>query len=269
MSKYVIGLFAAMALLPLTTFAAVSFDGIGPVAFDNGNGWEASVDGDAGDAFKVRLIVDVTGDDDFNAVRWNRIGDFVTDPNTESCIQLDQEVTQSVSNYPVYFDMEFPQSVGSHDYVFLLYGVSGVGQDFNCSDSNELDSEVVTDQVITNIDGTNTSGNSGGGSGNTNSGSNAPAWLTALLAQLQAQANQAQANFNALLAALKPAAPVGAPAPAKVCPPSVSVVGVAGLQSWLITHGFAIPAIVPGGAAYGFYGTQTSAAYNAAMLACS
>src|SRR3990167_596458 len=97
--------------------ASVIFDPIAPVVFDNGNGWESSIDGDAGDTFKTRVVFDVTSDSDVNSVSFDKIGDFVG----LDCFQFN-EVTQTVSNFPVEFNQKFPTTVGAHDYIYTLYG---------------------------------------------------------------------------------------------------------------------------------------------------
>lgn len=183
-----------IAVSPLVALASVDFDGIAPIVFDNGNGWESSVDGDAGDIVQAKAIIDVTSDDDVNAISWDFIGDFLP----KECVQFG-EVTQSVSDLPIEFDIKLPSTVGSHDLQLKVYGVNGAGRDFNCT--NDVDTINVNDRLVVNIGNTNTSGNSGGGSSTGGSTvESAPAWLSVLLAQIQA-------NMAALIAALKPVTP--------------------------------------------------------------
>jgi hypothetical protein len=251
MTKKLIGsALALLAFAPVAAFASVDFDNVAPVVFDNGNGWESSVDGNAGESFKAKVILDVTSDDDVNAVSFDKVGDFIP----QECVQFD-EVQQSVSNLPVEFDMTFPSAFGSHDYVFKVYGVNGAGQDFNCSDSNVVDTVNVTDQIITNIGNSNTSGNTGGGSGTV--GNSAIAQLQALVASLAKQVGDlinkpttppAASGKCAALASKTIGAMYGTRNSANIV-----------LQGFLLSEGQSIPALAAG-ASFGFWGPETNSA---------
>src|SRR3990167_6737906 len=237
--------------------ASVDFDPIAPVVFDNGNGWESSVDGNAGNAFKTRVVFDVTADSDVNSVSFDKIGDFVG----LECFQFN-EVTQTVSNFPVEFNQKFPTPVGAHDYIYTLYGVDGAGQDFNCTEANAVDSVTVTDQVITNIGSTNTSSSTGGGSGESGA-STLGASFEATIASLKAMI----ADLVKQIAELKnPPAPLQGAVCSQLAQYSYLSVGASGpavgaLQVLLMNNGGSIPAISSGKATYGgLYGPQTSAA---------
>lgn len=231
-----------------TAFAAVNFDGIAPVVFDTGDGWESNVDTSAGDTIKAKLIVDITGDDDVNAVSYDFIGDFIP----KVCIQLPNEQTQSINDFPVEIDMIAPKTAGSWDVQFVAYGNNGPETDFNCT--NAVDTQNVNDRIIVNVGGTNTSGSTGGGSGTVGN---------SVLAQLMAQVSEL-AKVVANLG--KPVTP---PAPAGKC--AVLAQKMAGgmqgttasgnivLQGYLLSEGANIPALAAG-AAFGYWGSQTSAA---------
>lgn len=254
MRKVISTAIGLLAFAPVAAFAAVSFDPIAPLVFDNGNGWESAVDGSAGASFKARAVINVTNDDDVNAISFDKIGDFVP----RVCIQFD-EVTQTVSNLPVDFDMTFPNTIGSHDYVVRLYGVNGAGKDFNCTDSNVVSTLNLNDRIVTNIGNTNSAGNTGGGSGSV--GNSALAQLQALVASL---AKQVSDLVN------KPTTPP-APAPSGKCATLATKMsgGMQGttasgnivLQGYLLSEGANIPALAAG-AAFGYWGQQTQAAIN-------
>jgi len=248
------GLVAMIALfaLPVGASASVNIDSIAPVVFDNGNGWESAIDGSSGDSFRWKVIFDVTSDDDVNAVSFDKIGDYIP----KECFQFD-EVTQSISDMYWEGDMTFPTTVGSHDYQVRLYGVNGAGKDFNCSDSNVVDTITLNDRVVTNIGNTNSGGNTGGGSGSVGNST-----LAQLLAQVQAlQAVVANWGKN----------PPTTPAPttnAKCTALANKSVGTVlngrssanvVLQGFLLSEGMSIPALAEG-ASFGFYGPQTQAA---------
>lgn len=250
-SKYIALALIAFAL-PFAASAAVNFDPIAPVVFDNGNGWESNVDTNAGDTVKAQLIVDITGDDDMNAVSYDFIGDFIP----KVCIQLPQEQTQSVNDFPVEIDMLAPNTAGSWDVQFVAYGNNGPENDFNCT--NAVDTQNINDRIIVNIGNTNAGGSTGGGSGTVGN-----SVLAALMAQVSELA-------KAVAALAKPATPP-APVPAGKC--AVLATKLAGamqnttasgnivLQGYLLSEGAQIPALAAG-AAFGFYGPQTSAAVS-------
>lgn len=260
MFKKVIGIATAVALaLPVAAFASVTFDGIAPVVFDAGNGWEASVDGSAGDTFRAKAVVDVTSDDDVNSLSWDYIGDFLP----LECVQLDSEQTQTISNLPVEFDMKFPANPGSYDVQFKVYGVDGAGQDFNCTDGNARDTQNVNDQIVVNVGNNNNSGNTGGGSGNTGN--------VGALSQLQALVASLAAQVQALLHPVTPPANT-------VCQEYLTLASglskgsdtrgqpvggrVGKLQSFLMYKGYDIAWLssATNGAPYGYYGDQTNGA---------
>lgn len=251
-----------------TASASVDFDPIAPVVFDNGNGWESSIDGSAGNTFRTRVVFDVTSDSDVNAVSYDRVGDFVG----LECVQFN-EVTQTVSNFAVEFDQRFPTPVGQHDFVYKLYGVDGAGQDFNCTSANEVDSITSYDQITTNLGSSNTSGNSGGGNstGNTNSEINQ---LTNLVANLASQVScfvsgGTWTGSSCTPKPVTPPAPVGNSACTEYAALSAGLYQgsdtrqggrVGQLQSFLMYKGFNIPLLSSNQAPYGYYGSQTNSA---------
>lgn len=231
MTKFLkVSAIAAGLLFAGSALASVQFDPIAPVVFDNGSGWESSVDGNAGDTFRVKAVFDVTADSDVNAVSIDRIGDFLP----KECHQF-QEVTQSVTGYTTEFDSNFSVSVGSAPYEVKLYGVQNAGQDFNCSNSNVLDTYMLpVNRIITNIGDTNSAGSTGGsGTGTTVT---VPPWqsqfdqlallISNLTKQVQALASSTQATTGTT---------VGAPsALCSMLPPSTNVYG---LQTFLMNNG--------------------------------
>lgn len=249
--------FSAALLLALSfagsASASTSFSSTAPVSFDNGNGWESSVDGFPGETFQVQAIVNNTSDTDFNAISIDRVGDGVP----LQCEQF-QEVTQSVSNYAIPFTSTFSQSIGSAPYVLKVYGVQNSGQDFNCDSANVVATyNLPTNRIITNV-GDSNSGGSTGGTGS-NSTSKMPDW------------------FVAYLATQKPASttPTPTPAPAPVvntlCSQLASTMSGTqvnvynsaniALQGFLLYQKESIPWLAQG-ASFGYFGPQTQAALS-------
>ncbi len=269
MKKILMAVAGVLLALPMAASASVNFDSIAPVVFDNGNGWESAVDGSKGDSFRAKAIIDVTSDSDVNAISFDAVGDFVP----QECVQFD-EVTQTVSNLPVEFDMTFPNTVGSHDYVFKLYGVDGAGKDFNCTDSNAVDTFNLNDRIVTNIGDSNSGQTTGGGSGGNvggNSGNSQLGALQALVAQLGAQVGcwSSGGTWNGTACVPKPAPTTNtkctAIAPYRSAPAGTySAAGVQLQSALLLDNPYAIPALKPGSTVpMGFRGPQTEAALSA------
>ena len=260
MIKKVIGLTTVSFLLMAgTAFGAVNFDGIAPVVFDAGNGFESNVDTDAGNTINAKLILDITGDDDVNAVSYDFIGDFIP----KVCIQLSQEQTQSVNDFPVEIDIVAPNTAGSWDVQFVAYGNNGPENDFNCT--NAVDTLNVNDRIIVNIGNTNAGGSTGGGSGTV--GNSALAQLSSLVQTLANQVSCYGTGGTWSGSACVPKA--SAPAATGKC--AVLATKMAGgmqgstasgnivLQGYLLSEGANIPALAAG-AAFGYWGPQTQAA---------
>lgn len=245
-----LGAFAVALLFAGTASAAVNFDGIAPVVFDNGDGWESNVDTSAGDTIRARLILDITGDSDVNAVSYDFIGDFIP----KVCIQLPNEQTQSINDFPVEIDMVAPKTAGSWDVQFVAYGNDGPETDFNCT--NAVDTQNVNDRVIVNVGSVNTAGSTGGGSGVVGN---------SVLSQLMAQvAELAKVVANMGKPATPPAASGKCAALASKMTGAIQGTTASGnivLQGYLLSEGANIPALAAG-AAFGFYGPQTAAAVS-------
>lgn len=249
MIKKILGASAVAMLLPFMASASVNFDNIAPVVFDNGNGWESNVDSSAGDTIKAKLIVDVTGDDDLNAVSYDFIGDFIP----KVCIQLSQEQSQSINDFPVEIDMVAPNTPGSWDVQFVAYGNNGPELDFNCT--NAVDTQNINDRVIVNVSTSNTGGSTGGGAGTVGN---------SLLAQLQAQL---AALATAVANITKPVTP--APSASGKCAALANKMSGAQygtrnsanivLQGYLLGESMQIPALAAG-ASFGFWGPETNSA---------
>ena len=245
-----VAIIAASFLFAGSASAAVNFDPIAPVVFDSGDGWESNVDTDAGNTVKAKLIIDVTGDSDINAVSYDFVGDFIP----KVCIQLPNEQTQSINDFPVEIDMIAPKTAGSWDVQFVAYGNDGPETDFNCT--NAVDTQNVNDRIIVNVGNTNTAGSTGGGNGVVGN---------SVLAQLMAQVSEL-AKVVANLG--KPATPPAASGKCAVLAQKMAG-GVAGttasgnivLQGYLLSEGANIPALAAG-AAFGYWGPQTMAAVS-------
>ena len=237
----------AFLLMAGAASASVDFDNIAPVIFNSGSGWEANVDADAGDTIRAKLILDITADDDVNAVSYDFIGDFIP----KVCIQLTQEQTQSVNDFPVEIDMLAPNTAGSWDVQFVAYGNNGPETDFNCT--NAVDTLNVNDRIIVNLGDSNTAGSTGGGSGTVGN-----SVLAQLMAQVQALA-AVVANLN------KPVTPAPsgkcATVNAKLAGTMDNTYNQANiqLQGYLLSEGMSIPALAAG-ASFGYKGPQTNAA---------
>lgn len=261
-----LGIFAvlAMSFVAVTpASAAVNIDTLNGVVFENGSGWTADVAGSAGDTVRAKVNIDVTSDDDFNSLSWDFIGDFLP----RVCVDL-PEVTQSISNVPVEFDLQLPQNFGTHDLQVRVYGVDGAGKDFNCSDSNVRDTETVNDRVTVGFDNT-VSGSIGGSSGSSGSVGSV-SYLQALIADLQKQIgcyiSGQEYDSTAKQCKAKPA-----PAKPAYCDQMKNYTvwygqsggQVSAYQQFLISNGFSIPAGPTGN-----YFAQTQAAATAMANAC-
>ena len=251
-NKFIAGAVALALLAPMAAFASVNIDTLNGLVFDTNNGWSPSVGGSAGDTVKARVNLDVTSDSDVNAISWDFIGDFLP----RECVQF-PEITQSISNVPIEFDLRLPSTLGTHDLQIKAYGVDGPNQSFACSDSDIVDSETFSDRVTVLLDSTVSGSVVGGGS---YSGSQGSSQMNAVLAALQA-----------ILVKLTNLAPTTPPSTnAKCTALAEKSVGTAYgvrnsanvvLQGFLLGEGQSIPALAAG-ASFGFYGSQTQAAVS-------
>lgn len=252
MKKFIVGAVAIALLAPMAAFASVNIDTLNGLVFDTNNGWSPSVGGDAGDTVKARVNLDVSSDSDVNAISWDFVGDFLP----RECVQF-PEITQSISNVPIEFDLRFPSTLGTHDLQIKAYGVDGPNQSFACSDSDVVDTETFSDRVTVVLNSTVSGSVVGGGS--TVGGTGNSQW------------SQILAVLNALLA--KNTTPT-TPAPNTACVElkqySTGLMQgstgpqVVSLQGYLLAKNpNSIPLIRDGAAKFGFYGPQTAAAVAA------
>lgn len=258
------GIAATASMLAFPAMALASVDN---VLFNNGT--TGSVTAQAGATIPMDILISSTGTD-VDSV-WVNFPGAGGAAQVGRCYDItpNQIGTSPAGGWTVHVDLDrTPMNANLWDMTVSTYGLDAVdAEDNGCNTGvdfthtfNGNDRRVTITNDSSSGSGANNSGGSGnnsGGGGSNNSGSTAPAWLSAILAQMNAQ-------FAALLAAIKPATP--APTGAG-CPPSVNVVGVSGLQSWLVAHSYMTQAEVNTGP--GIYGPKTTRANSAALLACS
>lgn len=266
MFKKVIGIAAAVLMtMPMAAFAAVNFNTLNGITF-NGKADLTGVNAvDAGSNIQVKFEVQSTSDSDFNGACLDWVSDFVSAKLAGGCMSFDER-TQS-GTYPIEISVPAPQTPGTHDFVLTLYGVDGVGQDFDQNSSNQVATWTVNDRVAVKDAGSSSTNT--GGSGTPVVGSTA--WLTQQLASMQLQfgcyMSGGSWNGSACVAKVTPPAPVGICAELSGYTSGLSIGSsgskVVSLQGFLLAKDpNSIPLIRDGVAKFGYFGTQTNAAVN-------
>lgn len=246
---------AMMLLSPVAAFASVNFDTLNGVTF-NGKSSLAGVDAvQPGSSIDVRSLINSTGGTDFNSMSIDWVGDFLP----PVCVSFPEQ-TQSGAFFES-ISATAPTSAGVWDAQLKLYGVNGIGQDFNCNPSNVVDTYNANGRVAVADNTTLVSNNN-----NTNTGNSAQVGSTAWF---QAQI----AALSAAIAALAHPATPPAPTASSACADYASLSAglsqgsdtrqggrVGQLQSFLMYKGFNIPLLSSNQAPYGYYGSQTAMA---------
>lgn len=253
---------AVMLLSPIAAFASVNFDTLNGVTF-NGKSSLAGVDAvQPGASIDVRALINSTGGTDFNSMSIDWIGDFLP----PVCVSFPEQ-TQTGAFFES-ISANAPSSAGIWDAQLKIYGVNGIGQDFNCNPSNVVDTYNANGRVAVADDTTLVSNNNNTGS-SAQVGSNA--WFQAQIAALSA----------AIAALAHPVTPPTPPAPTKSAAcvefandlagatPGAKTQGNVVLQGFLLSKGMSIAPLTNGsGTPFGFYGPITTQAVGVYQSGC-
>jgi len=148
---------------------------------------------------------------------------------------------------------------GNYDVFIRLFGISGLAHSNGCDLDNDLSDEDWSDRVRIG-DNTNVTGGSGGSVGSEQSElSSLTTSINSLLALMQQLLAQNQA----------PSVPAWCSQLSQYSYLTFGSTGaqVSAAQSFLMSHGFSIPALTQG-AAYGYWGSQSGAAFAQANAQC-
>ena len=260
MKKILIAAAGVLLALPMAASASVNFNTLSGITF-NGKADLTGVNAvDANANIAVKFEVLSTSDSDFNGACLDWVGDFVSAKLADGCRAFDEN-TQS-GTYPIEMTIPAPGPSGTHDFVLTLYGVDGVGQDFDQNSSNQVASWTVNDRVAVKQ------------AGSTNTGTGVPAegsmaWFQAQVLALTGQIScmTSGGTWNAGTCTPKPA-PVVSDACTRLNSKLMgtqynarsSQNGI--LQGFLIGEGMSIPLLQNNQATYGFWGSQTNDALN-------
>jgi hypothetical protein len=181
-----------------------------------------------GETVQATLFIEVTSNEDLESFSYEIPGTNLP----RVCVDVDDEVDFGYFNFA--FDFNAPQNTGTKSVLSKTYGDNGAGANNQCLDI-PTDTMTVSNRLTV----------SAGASTRTPSTSTM-SWIDKLIASL--------------LAALKPVTPTPSVSPlcaqySALSSTKYGSYGAAGLQSFLSSHGYRIPA-----GATGFYGSQTSAA---------
>ena len=232
-----------VALAPLATFASVNLTHL---TVDNATNATVS----EGSTVAAKVTYNITSSTDVESMSWELVGSGLP----QTC----ENVTDRIANgtFTSIFDIDTTgASEGTWDVLIRSYGDDDADVSNLCESTDQNDSQSFTDR-ITVTDSNND--NQGTGGNNSNS---APSWLSALLAQIQA-------NMAALIAALKPATGGGVPTTPSLCSQFMSAQagGTVSLQSFLLNPANGQSAQFHAIGVYaptGFFGPVTQAALNA------
>lgn len=231
---------AVIAFAPLAAFAA-SFTNI---EFQNG---DVTIQGTGGTVVtaKVRLVIPA------NQVVEKVQTDVLGDNLGPVCVDVGGDKGLEEGTHYVNLDFKLPPNTGTYSAQVQGSGIYGAFKTVDCT------SDVVA-PAMSFTNALKVVSNSSNSSSSSSSNDSAPAWLSALLAQIQA-------NMAALIAALKPVVPP-TPAPGTggagnpICSQLLSAQagGTSALQGFLMAHGQASPFHAIGVySPTGFYGSAT------------
>lgn len=235
------GVMLGTMALPLSALASVNanfltLDGL------------ANTTANIGDTVQAKVTYDITSDEDVESLSYEIVGSGIP----ETCVDIPDQI-QSGTFHPQ-FEMNLDgATAGTYDVKIRLFGVNGSGSEQLCQDAHEQDNMTFTNRIAIQENGNDTGVVSGTGGGNGNSSSsNTPSWL------------------QALIAALRPAAPAASSKCAAIAPftsaPSntYSALGVQLQSALLLDNPYSIPALKPGSSVpMGWRGVQTEAALSA------
>ncbi len=251
MKKLLTGLVAAAAFaLPAAAFASVN---VSNVLFDNGTG---NVTVSAGSDVNVHLYVNTSGSNDVESV-------FVKFPGAGGaagngvCYNVDDQVGASpINGWVINFNVKAPVNSGVWPIEFSTHGTNGDDADQGCFTSADT-TNTFNGRVTVEANNSNGSATQNSGGGSTGSATNTPpGWFCAVFPNITAcggGSTPAPAPTTDIQCAAFAAANVGTQ-------PNVYNSGNIALQGYLLSQHMSIPALTQGGAAFGFYGNQTTAA---------
>lgn len=245
MSKVIKGLvITGLSLaLPMAAMAATFSN----VQFDNG---DVTVSGTGGSTVNAKFHIIVPVGQVIEYIQTDVIGDSLAPVDTSVGGSLGlQEGTHDVT-----VSVTLPPNTGTYTLNVKGAGIYGGVRAVSADDASAVTSTGSFGSALRVVADSDNTTNNGGGS-------TAPTWLSALLAQIQAQTAAILASINSH------AAPV-TPAPAGVCA-DLAAYGnlyqgatgqqVVQLQGLLLSKGASIPALAAG-ASFGYFGPQTAAA---------
>lgn len=195
----------------------------------------ANVSADEGDTIEAELTYDLTAGDDAESASYEIVGTGL--PKT--CVNIADRIESGTFKAAFDIDTTGATQGSNYDVRVIVYGTNGDGANQTCEDGGD-DTMTFSDKVTINDEG-----DSDSGSGNTGSESQLDKLIKLITLWLAGQQT-----------------PPVPPVPSKCSQLASASVTTAGLQSFLIANGETIPAIQYGGAAYGYYGSQTTAAVS-------
>ena len=207
-------LVSATALLaPLAVFASVNLTHLTVDGATNATVSEGST-------VTAKVTYNITSSTDVESMSWELVGSGLP----QTC----ENVTDRIANgtFTSTFDIDTTgASEGTWDILIRSYGDDDADVSNLCESTDQNDSQSFTDRITVTDSNNDNQGNTGG------SNDAPPSWLSALLAQIQA-------NMAALLAALKPVTPPTPPTPT-LCQQLLTAQssGTSALQSFLMANG--------------------------------
>mgnify|MGYP001617485485 FL=1 len=247
---------AAVVAVPAVSSAAVSIEDYGMTI--NGR---TSDDVRAGSSYRLGVTTNVNGGDDLEYLRVRHInenGDIVN----SQCRKIEPRLSNA-NDARVFVTVPTVSDMPAGDYELHVdpFGIPGFGQTTGCDEDNLLPGgNIFTNRLIvthrSDVEDADEVVGNGGGTGTTPVGG-----------------VFGFSSFAELVAALKAALGLGTPAPTPTpVNPVCAQLGmytftqgsmgpqVTQAQMYIMSHGGSIPAISVGGAAYGYWGSQSAAA---------
>ena len=234
--------FVASFALPIGALAA----SITNIEFQNG---DVTYQGTGGSSVSAKVRVVVPANQVVEKLQIDVLGDSLA----SECVDVGGDKGLEEGTHFVNVSLKLPPNTGSYMPEFQGSGIYGAFRAVDCT-SNVTASAVSFGNALKVVSNAVNSGNTNTGSSN----DAPPAWLSALLAQIQA-------NMAALLAALKPVTPPTPPTPT-LCVQllTAQASGTSALQSFLMTNGQANMFHAAGVyAPTNFFGPITTSALNA------
>lgn len=216
-------------------------------------GGNPNITGTVNQNVTVRVRAELGFGEDVESVMTN----FLEDDLAPVCFDVQDEISEGIREFDV--RVKLPRSSGNYDLEVTTFGLSGAGTSQDCQPGDENGGPTEFDDQFTVV--YNNDSTSGSGSGNTVQSGGA----SSSNGNSNDQKLQSLIDLITLwIAKMTPPTGTGGGGTA-LCPAvvlsslSIGSTGpqVVQLQSWLMSHGYPIPAL-SAGAAYGYYGPQTS-----------